>query len=573
MSLNKSKSFRTTAAIVTAASMLFGVSSLSAYEEKWNDKKAGDPVEKDGEKVPNSLFRVDGEIWGAYEMADKKPSGEIDTSNGFRVGRTYVNIRGDVKEGEMKGWGYRITLDSATGEARETSSVSTSTACNNHTFTDNDTGGGDATETLTHSCSSTSSVSKTGAPGIFLKYAYIQAPIAKGTFLRIGQQHIPTVDGQAGTSLQSIWGHRYLDDDGKAMWEELGVNSSTDLGVALIHQNKMFNVHLLLANGESYKSSGNGNGLSSKGQTSLSTVANGDSKSYGLDLYGMLSLTPFAKDEKDKGLLTIAFPFRFQNVIGVQRKEYDNVTAFDPVANTFTAISGQKRALQDYAYGTEVDLHFKTDIMKLTVGAGTVIKVDRRSDALLFNQSMGTLDPSNNVDLDTFFTTNYARASDSRGQANYMFAHASFGKFGLVGRYSTGTGTGSLDEKIGVADGVSTAERLLIDDIKAGNGIDGNLSTTALRNFDQGRARFTKALFGVTYSPNARFSATLGLSHITGQAGSGDSYTANKLQAINSYTTDRLAGVVAPGTIVTDNDLLGEKNYDRQTFIRMVYHY
>lgn len=572
MSLNKSKSFRTTAAIVTAASMLFGVSSLSAYEEKWNDKKAGDPVEKDGEKVPNSLFRVDGEIWGAYEMADKKPSGEIDTSNGFRVGRTYVNIRGDVKEGEMKGWGYRITLDSATGEARETSSVSTSTTCNDHQF---DNTAPNPAEVLTHSCSSASSVSKTGAPGIFLKYAYIQAPIAKGTFLRIGQQHIPTVDGQAGTSLQSIWGHRYLDDDGKAMWEELGVNSSTDLGVALIHQNKMFNIHLLLANGESYKSSGNGNGLSSKGQTSLSTVAAGDSKSYGLDLYGMISLTPLAKDEKDKGLLTIAFPFRFQNVIGVQRKEYDNVTAFDPAAGTFTAISGQKKALQDYAYGTEVDLHFKTDIMKLTVGGGTVIKIDRRADAILFSDTLSALDLTDSADLDTFYTTNYARAADSRGQANYMFAHATFGKFGLVARYSTGTGANAItpDEKIGVANGVSTAERLLIDDIKAGNGIDGNLSTTVLRNYDQGRARFTKTLFGVTYSPNARFSATMGVSHITGQAGSGDSYKANKLQSINTYTGDRLATVAAPNTIVTDNDLLGEKNYDRQTFIRMVYKY
>lgn len=532
MTLRLLINYSRTAAVI--APLVLGLSSLSAYEEKWNDKKAGDPVEKDGEKVPNSLFRVDGEIWGAYEMADKKPSGEIDTANGFRVGRSYVNIRGDVKEGEMKGWGYRITLDSETG----------SQASNN-------------------------------ASAVFLKYAYIQVPIAKSTFLRIGQQHVPTVDGQAGTSLQSIWGHRYLDDDGKAMWEELGVNSSTDLGVALIHQNKMFNVHLLLGNGESYKSSGNGNGLSPKGQTSLSTVANGDSKSYGLDLYGMISLTPLAKDEKDKGLLTIAFPFRFQNVIGVQRREYDNVTAFDPVAGTFTSISGQKKALQDYAYGTEVDLHFKTDSMKLTIGGGTVIKVDRRADAMLFNNTMAALDLTNNSDLDTFFTTNYARAADSRGQANYMFAHATFGKFGLVARYSTGTGSNALtpNEKIGVANGVGTAERMIIEDIKAGSGIDGNLSASVVRNFDQGRSRFTKTLFGVTYSPNARFSATMGISHITGQAGSGDSYKANKLSGINTYTADTFAGVVAPGAIVTDNDLLGEKNYDRQTFIRMVYRY
>lgn len=534
MSLNKSRSLPTTAAIVAAASLLFGVSSLSAYEVKWNDKKAGDPIEKDGGKVPNSLFRVNGEIWGAYEMADKKPSGEIDTFNGFRVGRSYVVVRGDVKEGEMKGWGYRITIDSETG----------------------------------------TQVAAGKPSAIFLKHAYIQAPIAEGTFLRIGQQHVPTVDGQAGTSLQSIWGHRYLDDDGKAMWEELGVNSSTDLGVSLIHQNKMFNVHLLLANGEGYKSSGNGGGLSSKGQTDLATVARGDSRSYGLDLYGMVSLTPLAKDEKDKGMLTIAFPFRFQNVIGIQRKEYDNVTEFDPATPKFKVIQGQKKALQDYAYGTEVDLNFKTDIMKLTIGGGTLIKVDRRADALLIDENVKNLDLNSNNDLDTFYSTNYARASDSRGQANYIFAHAKSGKFGLVARYSTGTGTNTLNEKLGVVDGVDTAERLIIEDIRNGGGIDADTTTLSkIRTFDQGKSRFKKTLFGVTYSPNARFSATLGVSHITGLAANGDSYKANKLSGINTYTANSFAGVVAPGTIVTDNDLLGEKNHDRQTFIRMVYKY
>lgn len=544
MSLNKSKSFRTTAAIVTAASMLFGVSSLSAYEEKWNDKKAGDPVEKDGEKVPNSLFRVDGEIWGAYEMADKKPSGEIDTANGFRVGRSYVNIRGDVKEGEMKGWGYRITLDSETG----------SQASNN-------------------------------ASAIFLKYAYIQAPIAKGTFLRIGQQHIPTVDGQAGTSLQSIWGHRYLDDDGKAMWEELGVNSSTDLGIALIHQNKLFNVHLLLGNGESYKSTGNGNGLSSKGQTNLATIAAGDSKSYGLDLYGMVSLTPLAKDEKDKGMLTIAFPFRFQNVIGVQRKEYDNTTKVDTTnalttGTTFTHIIGEKKALQDYAYGTEVDLDFKTEFMKLTIGGGTVIKVDRQANAISIDEKLGGLDLNTNAGQATFFKDNYARASVSRGQANYVFAHAKFGKFGIVGRYSEGTGSGSLNEKIGTNNGVDTAERLIIEDIKNGNGIDADATTLSkIRTFDQGQARFKKTLLGVTYSPNARFSATLGVSNVTGQSTNGEDFKTNPMAAINTAPAG-LAGPIlirdgytTAAQIVTDNDAFGSKNYDRQTFIRMVYHY
>ncbi len=526
MSFNRMKSFCATAAIATVASILPG-GPLSAYQEKWNDTKVGS-----GGEGPNSLFRIDGAIWGAYEMADKKPGNQIDSRNGFRVGRTYVNIRGDVKEGAMKGWGYRITIDSATGDQ----------AAN-------------------------------GSADIFLKYAYIQAPLAKGTYLRIGQQHVPTVDGQAGTSLQKHWGHRYLDDDGKAMWEELGVNSSTDLGVGFIHKNKYFNAHLLLANGESYKSTGNGDGVSSKGNTTLSTVANGSSDSYGLDLYGMVALTPFANDMKDKGFLTIAFPFRFQNIVGVQGREYENVTAFDPATGAVSVISGQKNAFQDYAYGTEVDLNFKTNFMKLTVGAGTVIKVDRRADAILFDENVGSLDLTNNADLATFYSTNYARGGDSRGRANYTFAHARFGNFGLVARYSTGTGSNSLNEKLGVSNGVSTAERLIIEDIKNGNGIDGDLTVTEVRNFDQGRARFTKTLFGVTYAPNPRFAMTFGVSNVTGQTGSGETFKTNTLAGIDSYTENALASAVAPGSFVTDNDLIGEKNYDRQTFIRMVYSY
>ena len=522
--------FRSVATVI----LLLTVDALFAFEEQWNDRAYGDAVEKDGVKIPNSLFRVDGEIWGAYEFVDRKPGGQIETNNGFRVGRTYINVRGDVKEGEYKGWGYRITIDSETGNQ-----------------------------------------TPNGSPAIFMKMAYVQIPIVAGTSVRIGQQHVPVVDGQAGTSLQSIWGHRYLDADGKAMWEEFRVASSTDIGVSLIHRNRLFNMHLLLGNGEGYKSAGNGDGLSGKGQTNKDTIAAGDSKSYGLDLYGMLSMTPFARDEKEKGMLTIAFPFRFQNVVGVQRREYDNVTEFNPAANTFKAISGEKRALQDYAYGTEIDLTFKTDAVKLTVGAGTVIKVDRRANTLLFDEKIGTLDPTNNADLKTFFTTNYVRASDSRGQGNYAFIHGRTGKFGLVARYSTGTGTGSLSEKLGVVNGVSTTERLIIEDIKAGNGIDGNFSSSTFRNLDQGRSRLKKTLFAVTYNPDARFSVALGISYISGQGGNGEAYRVNRLSGIDKYdtSTSTFAGVVAPGTIVTDNDLLGEKNFDQKTFIRMVLQY
>lgn len=299
-------------------------------------------------------------------------------------------------------------------------------------------------------------------------------------------------------------------------------------------------------------------------------IAVGDSKSYGLDLYGMLSLTPFAKDEKDKGLLTIAFPFRFQNVIGVQRKEYSNLIY---ETNNYKFISGQKRALQDYAYGAEVDLVLKTDVARFTIGAGTVVKVDRRADVITITDSLATLDLTDNADLATFYSDHYVRASDSRGQASYVFAHVRFGKFGLVGRISSGTGTGSLNEKLGVVDGVSTTERTIIEDIIAGNGIDGNLTPSVFRNMDQGRSRFQKTLLGVTYNPNARFSVAMGISVIKGLAGNGEEYRVNDLSAIKDYNADSFAATVAPGSVITDNDLIGEKNYDQKTFVRAVYRY
>lgn len=89
--------------LVATGFLLLTVDTLLAYEEQWNDGAYGDAVEREGVKIPNSLFRVNGVIWGSYEFVDRKPGGQIETYNGFRVGRTHVNISGDVKEGEYKG--------------------------------------------------------------------------------------------------------------------------------------------------------------------------------------------------------------------------------------------------------------------------------------------------------------------------------------------------------------------------------------------------------------------------------------------------------------------------------------
>jgi hypothetical protein len=51
-------------------------------------------------------------------------------------------------------------------------------------------------------------------------------------------------------SLENLWAHRYLDADGKAMWDQLGVTPSSDLGVGLEQETELYQIHLLFGNGE-----------------------------------------------------------------------------------------------------------------------------------------------------------------------------------------------------------------------------------------------------------------------------------------------------------------------------------
>ncbi len=65
----------------------------------------------------------------------------------------------------------------------------------------------------------------------------------------------------------------------------------------------------------------------------------------------------------------------------------------------------------------------------------------------------------------------------------------------------------------------------------------------------------------------------MGISVIKGLAGNGEEYRINDLSAIKDYNADSFAATVAPGSVITDNDLIGEKNYDQKTFVRAVYRY
>jgi hypothetical protein len=76
-------------------------SALWGYETEWQDNKLG----------PSS-FKLHGYYWFGYENIDAQ-KGIVDSGSkqGFTMGRVYVRMDGNVKEGDFKGWKYHITLE------------------------------------------------------------------------------------------------------------------------------------------------------------------------------------------------------------------------------------------------------------------------------------------------------------------------------------------------------------------------------------------------------------------------------------------------------------------------------
>lgn len=561
---------------VLLASLLFAVfggTALSAYEGDWTDKKLDAQVTE-----ANSWFKVDGQVWGAYEFADRKPDRSLDYS-GFTLGRATINVQGQGKSGEADGWGYRVLLEANTS--------------NGSAFT-----------------------GTTAPPTPFLKYAYFQIPVVKGTFFRVGFQQSPTVDGQAGSSLEAAWGHRYLDSDGKAMWDELGLSSSSDAGLGFVHKNDWFGLHLLLANGEGYTGAAGVNAkattLTCAGTTptpcttgyidtaalasgaastfrynEVKAIGQGNAASYGLDLYGMFSLTPL-KAEKDSGFdLSINFPFRLQNVYGVRGQEYQNVVDldFNPASPKFSLVQGAARAKKDRSVGVEIDTKAKfSSDSSISFGVGGAQKTDVQTNTYVLDETVGAMSLQNYL-----VNGYYYQGANAVGTARYVFLHGRAGKYGFVTRFSTGTGsctgysTCTISERLGTSIGNPLSNEFDLNNVSLSSGAPSNAAIKSIVQADRGQSHFRKATVALTFMPNERMNVAAGI-HVTTMTDSQGknamvyglsnqiATTGQSPLAAAASTNASLNTAIAQG-FLTDANTMGTKNYDRQAFVRMEYKY
>ncbi|MBW7858387.1 MAG: hypothetical protein H3C43_08870 [Leptonema sp. (in: Bacteria)] len=520
---------------------LLTFTSLFGYQEKWNDPKfdsSNSSDETQSQLFKNSEFKISGDIWAAYEHSDSNPKTDDNSTGrftGFRMGRTYFTAEGKVIDGQHKGWAFRLTLDSE----------------------------------------------PTGSRNTFLKFAYIDTPALNGLWFRLGQQPTPTANSQSGRSHGSFWQHRYLDEDGRASWDEFKLTPSTDLGLSILYSKPLFNFHLLLANGEGNKKS-NGQVIQNKTKEEIGL---GEGDSYGIDLHGNFSITPL----KTSGpfILNVSFPFRFHNITGIQRNEYENITSLNLATQDFTNIKGERRAKQNISYGTEIDAEYKIGNFEIAGGIGTAIHIDKRTNVYSIDSKVAGLDLNQPADISTFLTNNYYMAEDSKGVVRYIFGHFKYRFVGLVGRYSIGTGSGGVNSTVGVNNGIGSNRLHLYQDLQDDGLLNGSLSLNSLRSLDRGKAKFQKTLIALEFYVNQRFRFAIGVSQITATATNGESIKVNPLYQLpiekkdssgtyqSGYTVDYFAQqVMQPvssaqmAQSVHDNDLWGKRDRNRQFFIR-----
>ena len=540
--------------------LLIAASNVSAYETEWDDPAYGETTASGtGDVSPllkNSRFRADGEIWSAYEFNDRSRTGEPDpagptaTQSGFRIGRGYINLRGDVIDGAYTGWGFRITADFAPAA------------------------------TLADGCAADGNAACSGnnTNTAFLKFAYVNIPLYRGALgvsgLRLGLQEIPLSHAQAGISLQNIWGHRYLDLDGRQSFQEFGFSSSADTGLSILHGADYFAAHLLLANGEGL------NKVSAQDvrNQGVSNLARGAGDSRGLDLYGNLAVRPTGKNKSTE--LVVAFPFRLRNITGIDgtEQESSSVDLSNPTAPRWTIDRGDARARRDVYFGTEVDGTLRTGDFSFTLGVGAGTFLDKRGEARRYDQT--GVDPANLRSVGT----NIAVEEDARGTGRFIFAHAKYGPFGVFARYSAGTGNGSFDGRVGAASGKPWLARAINAD--ASDGRLGNLTHAEADRIDLGGNEFRKLLFGVTYIANQRFRVSLGFRRVTETDAQGREIRVNALERVPGQGTS--AGRTLSDQLETNaalkqslglrtedalrvNDYIGKRREDRQVFIRTQY--
>ncbi|MCB1175084.1 MAG: hypothetical protein KDK39_16035 [Leptospiraceae bacterium] len=533
--------------ILFALILGFVSTPLFAYKTKWEDKNYDNaPAE----------FKLDGVIFSGYEFTDYQSNGAPDSSGpssektGFKVGRAYLNFRGKVTDGNFKGWGFRITTDLAPAGVQGDGCATAPCA------EDNDY-------------------------NVFVKYALVTIPTpVDGLSFILGQQHVPGVDGKAGVSLQEFWDHRYVE---KTATEYLGMSSSTDRGLAMVYNNPFFGLHLLLGNGEGYHHN-NAEGVSS-GITSLSTLAKGSSdasKSYGLDLYGMPSVTPTG-DQEDI-VFSIGFPFRLQNIWGIESDTEMKTTQVDITSTspTYTQYVGDARSKRDYSYGVEGNLAIKQGDFEFGIGGGSIIMVDKRTNAYKVDQSFTPAVNLNPATADKFDDYVYLD-QDQKGFANYIQLSVKYMDVEVFGRYIIATSRTSLGTKMGTSSSKSWEQQMLEKD--ASNGTLGDLGyLDAVSAYDNGKAKTRIYTLGIEYHLTKTFRVAAGITEYWGDNPStGKHFKKNPLSRItnSSGTTldSQLESSATAKQLITGNssgsfesdDLIGNRDRQTQTYIRTMF--
>ena len=504
--------------------------SVWAYKTEYEDKKLGGaPTE----------FKLDGVIFYGYEFNDPSQTGPDSVggsdATGFNVTRAYLNFRTKVKDGFWKGADFRITADGGVAMA----DLATNVEDDDRVFQ--------------------------------MKYAYFSLPVGPGMKLRFGQQHIPSVDGKAGVSLQSLWGHRYIDNAGT---EEMGMSSSTDTGIAFILKNPYFGLHLLYGNGEGYHYR-NGQNVDIAnlvgGGSTLQRVANGNQNadsgrngvagsSYGRDLYGMLSVKPTGANKNVQ--VSINFPFRLQNIDGIHRDEHEyfgvdlNTTETSGIIEqgaSWVYVKGEERAIQDRWYGVEVDAKIKSGIFELTAGAGTIYFHDTRGLAYQITQDSlpGTGGTALNWSDKAVLDNNIKYETDVWNATQQAFIHFKVGPIGafyrimdgdgFAGRMSRGSRASNPAYQLWILDESNgTSGDLTYQDLQAAFG--GTRLDRTNRRTTLARTSFFKQWYGVTYHANKRMQFSAGVFETTDTEGVfGNTVKTNALHRIGNTSGSRTA--------------------------------
>ncbi|MCE9596538.1 MAG: hypothetical protein K8S54_01090 [Spirochaetia bacterium] len=566
------------AKVATTMAMLLALTgNLAAYETKYTDKKVDEKTEN------NTDFKVDGVIFAGYEKTDTENSGVPDgngtnaRTQGFDVSRAYLNIRGDVVDGDYKGFGFRVTFDG--GQVMGGSGATTAVNGNNIHVPE-------------------------------VKYAYMNAPLYSAGSLgsgsvRLGMQHVPMVDGQAGISMESYWKHRYIT---QSATETLGLSGSSDMGVGYMHKSDYFGLHLLFANGEGFRKL-NAQGVTPPGTVALgaSTLAtastanaalvrsslrnlsaglnaNGTSDSYGKDLYGSLAFRPTGKS-KDVDF-AISLPFRLQNVSGIRDEEV-NITTIEsigtPAAKTM-ALRGDKRARKDKTVGAQGDLNLDLGDLKFGLGLGRAEYTDRRSDAVAF-------DGTGVVPIGGDTTKYYNPDGDAHGFSNYGYLHAKFKWIGVLYRDMFGSGSTGVLNSASALPSKSYIQQLYEADVQDGR--IGNLGSVPTRGsaplVDLGKARFRNQIVALEFFPMSRLTVSIGMSRLTSTDKDGSRTKVSGLSQIqatgastiaSSNTVENALASVVSSQNTTElagpiqaTDFAGERKENKQYFVRAQYEF